>query len=271
MTEPIADGGNAVQVSGHNASFLGRSTAAPCPGGRVFQWRHAPCRGVSGACKRNPRGKRRNARSPADQGFGPILRVHDRGYVGFLQSAHAEWLAAGRAVTPSLIHFHGRRSPAKAVEWYSTRRLAIIVSTPRHRSEQATWDAAYWSAQTALSAVDAVLSGDATSFGICRPPGHHAGSDYCGGYCYLNNAAIAAERAIEAGRKRVAILDVDYHHGNGTQDIFAGHEDVFFASIHADPRRIIRSTGVMPTKVRQRPQCAASTRRPSGLVMRQRC
>jgi acetoin utilization deacetylase AcuC-like enzyme len=98
-----------------------------------------------------------------------------------------------------------------------------------------TWDASYWSAQTAIAAVDAVLGGETIAFGLCRPPGHHAGRDYCGGYCYLNNAAIAAERALASGRKRVAILDVDYHHGNGTQDIFAGRDDVAFASIHADP------------------------------------
>jgi acetoin utilization deacetylase AcuC-like enzyme len=70
---------------------------------------------------------------------------------------------------------------------------------------------------------------------LCRPPGHHAGADYFGGYCYLNNAAIAAEAALANGRRRVAILDVDYHHGNGTQDIFYGRGDVAFASIHADP------------------------------------
>jgi acetoin utilization deacetylase AcuC-like enzyme len=70
---------------------------------------------------------------------------------------------------------------------------------------------------------------------LCRPPGHHSGSDYFGGYCYLNNAAIAAEAAIAQGRKQVAILDVDYHHGNGTQDIFYARADVAFASIHADP------------------------------------
>ena len=81
-----------------------------------------------------------------------------------------------------------------------------------------------------------MLAGERAAFALCRPPGHHAGADYMGGYCYLNNAAIAAEAARAAGRRRVAILDVDYHHGNGTQDIFLERGDVFFASIHADPR-----------------------------------
>ena len=76
---------------------------------------------------------------------------------------------------------------------------------------------------------------DRSAFALCRPPGHHAGRDYLGGYCHLNNAAIAAEAAIAAGRK-VAILDVDYHHGNGTQDIFWARGDVLFVSLHADPK-----------------------------------
>ena len=101
---------------------------------------------------------------------------------------------------------------------------------------EGTWDAAYWSAQAALSALAAVLAGESNAFALCRPPGHHAGADYMGGYCYLNAAAIAAEAAIAAGRRRIAILDIDYHHGNGTQDIFLERGDVFFASIHADPK-----------------------------------
>ena len=176
----------------------------------------------------------RAPRAPADHGLNPIRRVHDAAYVEFLQVAHADWVAAGRDgdAFPYTFPVVGRRRKQWNRIDATIGHYSFDTSTPIGAG---TWDAAYWSAQTALSAVDAVLSGDAASFGICRPPGHHAGSDYCGGYCYLNNAAIAAERAIEAGRKRVAILDVDYHHGNGTQDIFAGREDVFFASVHADP------------------------------------
>ncbi len=80
-----------------------------------------------------------------------------------------------------------------------------------------------------------MLGGERTAFALCRPPGHHAGADYFGGYCYLNNAAIAARAAQAAGRARVAVLDVDYHHGNGTQDIFWDDGSVFYASLHADP------------------------------------
>ncbi len=89
--------------------------------------------------------------------------------------------------------------------------------------------------QTALTGLAAVLAAERSAFAFTRPPGHHAGRDYFGGYSYLNHAAICAEAALNAGKRRIAILDVDYHHGNGTQDIFAGRDDVFFASIHADP------------------------------------
>ena len=98
-----------------------------------------------------------------------------------------------------------------------------------------SWDAVYWSAQSALAATHAVLDGGHAAFALCRPPGHHAGADYCGGYCHLNQAAIAAQAARDTGIGRVAILDIDYHHGNGTQDIFWERGDVFYASIHADP------------------------------------
>ena len=173
--------------------------------------------------------------SPADQGLGPILQVHDKGYIEFLQAAHGDWLAAGRSgdAYPYTFPVVGRRSRQWSRIDATLGNYSFDTSTP---IGPGTWQAAYWSAQTALAAVDAVLNGESSSsFGLCRPPGHHAGADYCGGYCYLNNAAIAAERALAAGRNRIAILDVDYHHGNGTQDIFAGRNDVSFASIHADP------------------------------------
>lgn len=100
-----------------------------------------------------------------------------------------------------------------------------------------TWEAAYGGAQSALAAVEALADGEARhTFALCRPPGHHAGADYFGGYCYLNNSAIAARLAVARGAGPVAVLDVDYHHGNGTQDIFYADGHVFFASIHADPR-----------------------------------
>jgi acetoin utilization deacetylase AcuC-like enzyme len=90
-------------------------------------------------------------------------------------------------------------------------------------------------ADCALTGARLLHEGEQSAFVLTRPPGHHAGSDFFGGYCFLNNAAIAAQSLLDQGAKRVAILDVDYHHGNGTQEIFYSRDDVFFASIHADP------------------------------------
>jgi acetoin utilization deacetylase AcuC-like enzyme len=102
---------------------------------------------------------------------------------------------------------------------------------------EGTWRAIRSSAQLAQSATHAVIGGERVAFGLCRPPGHHATADQFGGYCYLNNAAIAAQQFLDSGKARVAVVDVDYHHGNGTQSIFYERDDVVFCSIHADPRQ----------------------------------
>ena len=99
-----------------------------------------------------------------------------------------------------------------------------------------TWEAAYWSAQTALTAAGAVADGDRAAYALCRPPGHHAFGDLAGGFCFLNNSAIAAERCVRDGL-RPAVLDVDLHHGNGTQGIFYARGDVLTVSLHAHPER----------------------------------
>jgi acetoin utilization deacetylase AcuC-like enzyme len=111
-------------------------------------------------------------------------------------------------------------------------RYAIDASTPITAT---TWLAAVASANCALTAADLIVGGERTAFALCRPPGHHAGIDHYGGYCFLNNAAIAAQYFRDSGGHKVAIVDVDYHHGNGTQNIFYARGDVLFASIHADP------------------------------------
>ncbi|HEY5723688.1 MAG TPA: histone deacetylase family protein [Allosphingosinicella sp.] len=173
--------------------------------------------------------------APADQGEAPLLRVHTRAYVEFLKTAWRDWQAAGRP------------GDAAAYAWPVVRRRPLDLdridarlgafsfdgSTP---IAEGTWSSAYWAAQTALAGMEAVLDGASAVCALCRPPGHHAGADYMGGYCYLNNVAIAAQAAVSAGRRKIAILDLDYHHGNGTQDIFYARGDVLFASIHADPR-----------------------------------
>ena len=171
---------------------------------------------------------------PQDRGEAPILRVHPADYLDFLKSAHRDWVAAGRQGDAFPYAFPVVRRRPLALDRIDARlgRFAMDACSP---IASGTWEAAYWNAQTLLSALDAVLAGDSSAFALCRPPGHHAGADYVGGYCYLNTAAIAAEAAIAAGKPRIAILDVDYHHGNGTQDIFYLRGDVLYISIHADP------------------------------------
>ena len=172
--------------------------------------------------------------TPTDHGLEPILAVHDTDYVEFLESAHADWLEAGRegdAIGYAFPAVHRRKLDLARIDG----RLGAYGFDAATPIASGTWKAAYWGAQTALSAFDEVASGDTMAFALCRPPGHHSGRDYFGGYCFLNNAAIVAQAATTRGLGPVAILDVDYHHGNGTQDIFYERGDVFFASIHADP------------------------------------
>jgi acetoin utilization deacetylase AcuC-like enzyme len=172
--------------------------------------------------------------TPDDQGLEALLRVHSAEYLDFLRTAHEQWRAAGREGDAFPYTFPVvKRRPLKLNRIDALLgQYSFDTSTPIGAG---TWEASYWAAQTALGATDAVLRGERSAFAFCRPPGHHAGADYFGGYSYLSNAAIAAEHAIASGRKRVAILDVDYHHGNGTQDIFYERSDVLYASIHADP------------------------------------
>ncbi len=177
-----------------------------------------------------------SVRSPGDQGLAAILAVHEPDYVAFLQGAHAAWLATGREGDAIGYAFPVRGRRPLQIDRIDGQlgQYGFDTVTP---IAAGTWAAAYGAAQSALSAVDAIARGEAAqAFAACRPPGHHAGADYFGGYCYLNNAAIAARAALAQGLGPVAVLDVDYHHGNGTQDIFYAHGEVFFASIHADPR-----------------------------------
>lgn len=174
-----------------------------------------------------------NVLNPMDFGPAPILAVHDKDYLDFLASAWTEWLASNPADSSTLIPatFALRRQPQKPKSllgragYYMMDLSACIV--------EGTYQAALASVNCALSAAQTVAAGERTSFALCRPPGHHAGMDYAGGYCFINNAAVAANWLSSKGH--VAILDVDYHAGNGTQDIFYSRDDVLTISIHADP------------------------------------
>jgi acetoin utilization deacetylase AcuC-like enzyme len=171
---------------------------------------------------------------PSDFGRAPLLRVHSAAYLDFFEGAWARWQAEqgqgdllpytwpARTLSERLpSNLHGQ------LGYYSFDAGAPITA--------GTWQAAYSAAQVALSAQAAIAGGAHSAFALCRPPGHHAAGELMGGYCYLNNAAIAAQAFLDQGRTKVAILDVDYHHGNGTQSIFYARNDVLFTSIHGDP------------------------------------
>lgn len=173
--------------------------------------------------------------APSDHGLGPIAALHSPEYLVFLQTIHDRWSrieGASDEVIPN-IHPDCRTAsyPRSAVGQAGFHQAD--TSCP---ISSGTWESAYWSAQTALSGVDAILGGEQTAYALSRPPGHHAFGDLAGGFCFLNNAAIAAEVFLRAGR-RPAVLDVDVHHGNGTQGIFYHRRDVLTVSIHADPVR----------------------------------
>lgn len=163
-----------------------------------------------------------------------ILAVHDSGYYEFLCNAHEEWCREGGegSPIPCLWPLPGMRANKPEAFVARLGRYFFDGTVPITKG---TADAVRMSANIALTATETVIAGDRAAFALCRPPGHHAGSDFGGGYCFLNNAAISAQWLLNSGASRVAILDVDYHHGNGTQEIFYSRSDVFFASIHGDP------------------------------------
>ena len=177
-------------------------------------------------------------RPPQDYGEEPILAVHDADYVAFLRTIWEEWQASGRKgeVLPTI--WPSRSMPGRTVppSHDLEGRVGFYALAAETAIMRGTWHAAYWSAQTALTATAAVRDGSHHSaFGLCRPPGHHASRNQYGGYCFFNNAAISAQDFLHAGAERVAILDVDFHHGNGTQEIFYSRKDVYYISLHGDP------------------------------------
>lgn len=213
------------------------------------QWAHDPKHFMAnGAVLPNPEQPERIARlrtgaeaagcafeTPADAGIAPIAAIHSSEYLTFLQTIHGRWQridGAGEEVIPN-IH------PANRSDGYPK---SAVGQAGYHQADTAcpisagTWEAAYWAAQSAIAAADCLQDGVRAAYALARPPGHHAFADLAGGFCFLNNSAIAAERLLRAGH-RPAILDIDVHHGNGTQGIFYARRDVLTVSLHADPVR----------------------------------
>ncbi len=163
------------------------------------------------------------------------VAAHSERYVSFLESAWREWAETGRTQDALPLIWPVRNMAIQQEPGFIDGKLGFYAMDAGAPITAGTWEAVRSSANVALTAMDVVLTGARSAFALCRPPGHHAAREYMGGYCYLNNAAIAAERCLSRGAQRVAILDVDFHHGNGTQNIFYDREDVLFASIHGNP------------------------------------
>ncbi len=171
-----------------------------------------------------------------------FYQIHSLTYLAYLQTAYAEWINAGlwpEGIMPEFFAL-GRmrdRLPPKSPEgragFYMTDSCTMIV--------KGTWEAVKYSGFTALTGANYLLRGESSVFSLCRPPGHHAGYDYAGGYCFVNNAALAAtflqnQGNLEvSGNMKVGILDIDFHHGNGTQDIVQNLDKILLVSIHGDP------------------------------------
>jgi acetoin utilization deacetylase AcuC-like enzyme len=171
---------------------------------------------------------------PGDHGLDPIRRVHEAAFVEFLSQAWDLWLAEGRDFpalpsfwrAPGMRHVEPEAIDGKLGHFSFDAGCCLVGGS---------WDAIRASADVALTGVDLLEAGERVAFSLCRPPGHHAHAGTMGGYCYLNNAAIAAQSFRDRGATGIAILDVDYHHGNGTQSIFYDRADVLVCNIHAQP------------------------------------
>lgn len=211
----------------------------------MFRGRLVPCHEtparlahVMAELARRPFGR---LQAPGAPDLALIEQIHTRPYLDFLARAWDDWIALDPShvdldILPSVWPGHGLRRDVSPTN-LSARvgQFAFDAGTPLGAG---TWQAALAGAACAIDAARAVLGPTAqgrVAMALTRPPGHHAGADFYGGYCFLNNAALAAQALRQAGAARVAVLDVDYHHGNGTQAIFYERNDVFTASIHGDP------------------------------------
>jgi acetoin utilization deacetylase AcuC-like enzyme len=172
--------------------------------------------------------------APAAFGMQPVLRVHDAAFVEFLQHAWTDWVAAGNRGEAIPDCWPARRMAQRCPNSIAGK-LGYYAMAGETSISQGTWEAARAAADVALTAASRIKEGARAAFALCRPPGHHAAHDLYGGYCFLNNAAIAAQYLRDGGAARIAILDVDFHHGNGTQDIFYERADVLYVSLHGDP------------------------------------
>ncbi|NVK33642.1 MAG: histone deacetylase family protein [Rhodobacteraceae bacterium] len=171
--------------------------------------------------------------TPQDYGLDPIKAVHDEDYVEFWKDAYERWVAEAGDAEPIPNYHPGRKHPGRRsssifgqLGWYATDTSVPLT--------EGTFEAIYWSAQTAIEAAERVVAGDRLIYGLCRPPGHHAMTNGANGFCIFNNAAVAAQ-VLRKKFDKVAVFDIDTHTGNGTLDIFYDRSDVMVCSLHVDP------------------------------------
>lgn len=212
--------------------------------GRLVDCHEVPDRlhHVLAELQRRPVGPLLEAQVPGAVLDAALARVHTAPYLSLLTHAWTDWVAldpanAERDALPSvwpLPRRHGFRTDRQPAHFAA--RLGAYAFDAGTPLMAGTWGAARAGAACALQAATAVAQGERAALALTRPPGHHAGPDYFGGYCFLNNAALAAQALRDQGAQRVAVLDIDYHHGNGTQDIFYERADVLTVSLHGDPQ-----------------------------------
>jgi acetoin utilization deacetylase AcuC-like enzyme len=173
--------------------------------------------------------------SPDEHDLSTAAKVHDKDYLDFLPTVYSRWKAAGRDGVALPFAWPTRGLRGDVVPDFIDGALGFYSFDGGCGMVEGTWDAVKSSHDVALTAARLVHGGERAAFALCRPPGHHSGHNFMGGYCYINNAAVAAQWFLDQGAKRVSILDVDYHHGNGTQEIFYSRADVQVINFHADP------------------------------------
>ena len=164
-----------------------------------------------------------------------VQRIHDTDFIRFLENCWGEWSACGYKGEAIATCWPARGMQQRIPE-HIEGKLGYYAMAAETAISNGTWEAARASVDVALTAQAAMRDGAREAFALCRPPGHHAASDMFGGYCFINNAAVAAQAFLDQGAERVALLDVDFHHGNGSQAIFYDRADVMFLSLHGDPR-----------------------------------
>jgi len=169
---------------------------------------------------------------PADFGLDPLLAVHGAPYLAFLEEAWLRWKEVPEDWGDEVMSNIFVREP--------NALRGILAQAGRYLADgscpvgELTWRSAYWSAQSAVAAAKAIVDGEPAAYALCRPPGHHARAEAAGGFCYVNNAAVAAQ-VLRERFQRVAVLDTDMHHGQGIQEIFYARNDVLYVSIHGNP------------------------------------